>query len=89
MGIDLKLASYQDWTKRLMRHLRATRLPSQEIINFDMMCLMYFRIEKGIGLEIDGNKGVCDIYKEEPQEFPPFGPDQSFHKGLAGAHFGG
>ena len=75
MGMDLKLAPYQDWTKRLMQHLRATRLPLQEIINFDVMCLMYFRIEKGMGLEIDGNKGVCDIYKEEQQDFPPFGPD--------------
>ena len=73
MGMDSTLAPYQDWTKRLKRHLRATGGPSQECIDFDMMCLMYFRIEKGMGLEIDGSQGVCDIYKE--QEFPPFGPD--------------
>ena len=73
--MDLKLASYQDWTKRLMRHLRATRLPTHESVNFDMRCIMYFRLEKGMGLEIDGSKGVCDTYKEEQQDFPPFGPD--------------
>ena len=39
------------------------------------MCRMYFRIEKEMGLEIDGNKGVCDISKEEQQDFSPFGPD--------------
>jgi hypothetical protein len=79
MGMDLKLAPYQDWTKRLMRHLRATRLPTHESVNFDMRCIMYFRLEKGMGLEIDGSKGVCDTYKEEQQDFPPFGPDKSFH----------
>ena len=72
--MDLKLAPYQDWTTRLMRHLRATRLPFQTDINFDMMCRLYFQIEKGRGLEMDGSKGVCDIYKEQ-QDFPPFEPD--------------
>jgi hypothetical protein len=75
MGMDFKLAPYQDWTARLLRHLRATRLPIQNNINFDMMCRLYFQIEKGEGLEIDGSKGVYDMYKEEQQDFPPFGPD--------------
>ena len=74
MGMDSTLAPYQDWTKRLNRHLRITGEPSQECINFDTMCLMYFRIDKGMSIEIDGSQGVCDIYKEQ-QEFPPFGPD--------------
>ena len=39
------------------------------------MYLMHFRIEKGMVLEIDGRQSVFDIYKEEQQEFPPFGPD--------------
>ena len=59
-----------------------------------MMCLMYFRIEKGIGLEIDGNNGVCDIYKEEQQDFHHLDQIRASYfpgtlaKGLAGAHFG-
>ena len=75
IGMDLTLAPYPDWTIRLLRHLSATRVTSLNHINFDMMCRMYFRIEKEMGLEIDGNKGVCDISKEEQQDFPPFGPD--------------
>ena len=73
--MDSKLAPYQDWTERPKRHIRGTGGPSQESINFDMMCFMYFRIEKGLGLEINGSQGVCDIYKEEQQDFLPFGPD--------------
>ena len=75
MGMDSTLAPYQDWTERLKRHLRTTGEPSQEYTNFDMMCCMYFRREKGMGLYIEGSQGVCDVYIEEQQKFPPFGPD--------------
>ena len=50
------------------------------------MCLMYFRIEKGMGLEIDGNKGVCDIHHlDQIRASYILG---TLAKGLAGAHFG-
>ena len=54
---------------------KTLNLGLQNHINFDTMCRLYFQIEKGKGLEIDGSKGVCDNYKEEQQDFPPFGPD--------------
>jgi hypothetical protein len=40
IGMDLTLAPYPDWTTRLLRHLSATRVTSQNHINFDMMCRM-------------------------------------------------
>ena len=75
MGMGFKLAPYQDWTARLKQRQRAIRGPSQECIDFDIMCHMYFRFKKGMGSEIDGSQGLFDLYKEEQQAFPPFGPD--------------
>ena len=75
MGMDSALTSYQDWTPRLKGHLGTTGELSSECINFDIKCYMYFRIEKGMGFYIEGSQGVYDVYKEEQQDFPPFGPD--------------
>ena len=75
MGMASALASYEDWTTRLKGHLRTTGELSSDCINFDMKCYMYFQIEKGMGLYIEGSQGVYDVYKEEQQEFSPFGPD--------------
>jgi hypothetical protein len=73
--MDLQLVPYQDWTALLKQRHKAIGGPSQEYIDFDMMCNMYFRYEKGLGLEIGGSQGVHEISKEDKQAFPPFGPD--------------
>ena len=70
---------YQDWTAQLKQIQMQIGGPLQEYTDFDMMCIMYSRYEKGLGLEIDGSQGVNDMSKEDQRAFPPVGPDERFY----------
>ena len=76
MGMTPRLLPYQDWTEQL-RHvhtlLRSSPIPKD--LDFDMTCNLYFRLEMGLSLAIDGSEGVYEFLKTDRSENPPCGPD--------------
>jgi hypothetical protein len=73
-GMGNMLLPYQEWTTYVLQLCELLSIPKSDQMDYDMMCQLYFRFEKGIGLDREG-QGVCDVLRKYQRAYPPFGPD--------------
>ena len=49
--------------------------PISEGLEFNMMCDLYFRYQKGLDIGIDGSQGVYELLKTDNRAYPLFKTD--------------
>jgi hypothetical protein len=70
------LLSYQDWSANLLQVQTLLKSgPISEGLEFNMMCDLYFRYQKGLDIGIDGSQGVYELLKTDKRAYPLFKTD--------------